>query len=123
MDHPILPSRKEPSLRIIMVTYLLGGLLLVGLALPLIRRRIKPNPWYGFRVAKTLADSKLWYDVNAYSGRLLLYAGIATCLAAVALWFIPGLGLGSYALGCATVALGSLLLTLLLSFRYLNSLS
>jgi len=44
------------------------SLLLIGLALPLMRRRVRPNRFYGFRTPTTLKDERLWYEVNAKTG-------------------------------------------------------
>ena len=43
--------------------------LLVLLAIPLILRRVPPNPLYGLRVPATYKDEQVWYDANAASGR------------------------------------------------------
>ncbi len=53
------------------------SVLLVGLSIPLIRRRIPPNHWYGLRVSATFADEYVWYEANAVAGEALLKAGIA----------------------------------------------
>ena len=58
------------------------GLLYIGLALPLMRRRVKPNRLYGLRVPATFADEWVWYEANAQTGRDLLYAGIAQIVVA-----------------------------------------
>jgi uncharacterized membrane protein len=63
------------------------GLLFIGLAIPLIRRRVKPNKIYGLRVEATFADEWVWYEANAGHGRDLLYFGI--CLSAAALLLLP----------------------------------
>ena len=41
------------------------GILLGGLALPLIVGRVPPNYWYGFRTPRTLASASLWYAATA----------------------------------------------------------
>lgn len=46
----------------------LGPLLLV-LAVPLMLRWVPRNRLYGFRVAATLRDDAVWYEVNASAGR------------------------------------------------------
>jgi uncharacterized membrane protein len=61
------------------------GVLLVALAIPLFRRRIKPNLWYGLRVPATLADEGVWYDANAASGRDMILLGILQVALAVLL--------------------------------------
>ena len=35
------------------------SLLLIGLAVPLIRGRVKPNAWYGFRIPLTLDNPEI----------------------------------------------------------------
>ena len=44
---------------------LVVGLLIVGLSIPLIRRRVKPNRLYGFRTPKTMSSEQIWYEANA----------------------------------------------------------
>ncbi|HNB52851.1 MAG TPA: SdpI family protein, partial [Anaerolineales bacterium] len=56
--------------------YLIGGLGMALIALPLIAEKIKPNPFYGFRVPATLKNPKLWYDVNKYFAKRLLVVGL-----------------------------------------------
>ena len=62
------------------LSFALVGILFIGLSIPLIRNRIPPNRFYGFRTAKTLSDPKIWYEVNHISGNDLLVAGaLITC--------------------------------------------
>src|SRR6185503_7698417 len=51
------------------------GLLFVGLSIPLMRGRIPPNRFYGFRTPKTLSDPKIWYEVNRVQVNDLVTAG------------------------------------------------
>jgi uncharacterized membrane protein len=53
----------------------LVGLLFVGLSIPLIKGRIAPNYFYGFRTAKSLSNPTIWYEINRLSGGDLLIAG------------------------------------------------
>lgn len=71
---------------VLLITYIVSGLLMVGLGMPLIQHRIKPNGWFGFRTRKTLQHEDLWYAVNAYSGRMLMWTGIAVAAASLALY-------------------------------------
>ncbi len=85
----------------ILLLYVAIGLLLVVVCLPLIKRKIKPNGLYGFRVPQTLNDPDVWYAVNAHFGRRLLVTGIATTLAALLFYRVPGLDRGQLRLGLA----------------------
>jgi uncharacterized membrane protein len=51
------------------------GPVLVLMAIPLMLRWVPRNRLYGFRVAATLRDDVVWYDVNASSGRHFLVLG------------------------------------------------
>jgi hypothetical protein len=62
-------------------------------SLPMIRRRVKPNSVYGLRTAKTLSNERIWYDANAYAGRMLLRAGIVGLVGVVAAAVVGGIGL------------------------------
>ena len=99
-----------------------SGLLLIGLSIPLIQRRVKPNYWYGFRTRRTLNSPQIWYDVNAYAGKRLLISGFITTIAAIVLYCIPGLTEDGYALGMTVFALLPLTLGVLQSIRYLDRL-
>ena len=108
--------------RFMVIVYLFIGLMLVGLAVPLVRGRVRPNRWYGFRVQETLEDPDVWYAVNSYSGRLLLGLGVIVAATAIGLALVPSVDVLLYMLGCTMVLVGGLLLGLVLSFRYLHTL-
>jgi uncharacterized membrane protein len=77
---------------IILVVYLLGACLLVGLAIPLAMRWVPPNRVYGFRTRATLEDPNVWYPVNRVTGIWLIATGIATAAVSTST-FLAGLGL------------------------------
>jgi hypothetical protein len=107
------------------VTYFVTGLLFVGVSQPMVKRRVKPNPWYGFRTPKTLSSEEIWYSANAYCGRALTVAGCFICLASIALVplvYLPHLGPNTYAYGCLIALFGSLTWVVVVSFRYLQKL-
>jgi hypothetical protein len=119
-------SRKtgEPvkSLLLLYVLYVCSGIVLAALAVPLMPRRVGPNPLYGFRVEKTLRHPDIWYAANAYSGRQLFWIGVGTVVVAVALYYVPRVTTESYAVACAAFIFGALAIGVWLSFRYLNRL-
>ena len=109
----------------LMLLYISSGLLLAALSIPLIRRKIKPNGLFGFRVSATMENPELWYKVNEFAGRRLLVVGIAIALAALLLYVWPGLNLtvDSYALSVMGVVFGLLIWAMITSFLYLKSLT
>jgi len=107
-------------MKLLLVTFAGTGLMSILIALPLIERRIKPNPWYGFRVRATLDNPELWYDVNAHMGRRLLIGGFITTLATVGLFLIPDLGPDMYAILCGGISVFAISLGLMQTVRYLK---
>jgi hypothetical protein len=106
----------------LLVFYISAGLL-VGLSVPLIRRKIRPNAWYGFRVRQTLDDSEIWYATNAYAGKYLLAVGVITVLTAVGFYCLPGITLDAYALACAGIILATFVVCVIQCFRHLARLT
>jgi len=52
------------------------GPILIVLSIPLILRWVPQNRVFGFRVAATLGNKSVWYDVNALCGRHFLVLGL-----------------------------------------------
>ncbi len=52
------------------------GLIEIIFAIPMLKEKIKPNNWYGFRTTKTLSDPDIWYRANNYSAREMIVSGI-----------------------------------------------
>jgi hypothetical protein len=63
-----------------------AGVLIIGLGIPLWRRRIAPNWTYGVRFPATLADERVWYEINARGGRDLVFIGLGYLLLVAAAW-------------------------------------
>ena len=99
----------------------LGPLLLV-LSVPLMLRWVPRNRLYGFRVAATLRDDAVWYEVNASAGRQSVMLG-ALMLGAlmVALEFVLPLSLRKGTL--STVGVVGLVLITTIGWRRANRLA
>ena len=105
-----------------MLLFIAVGLLNVGLSVPLIRRWVKPNHLYGFRTPKTMSSERIWYEANAYAGKLLLRTAIIFIAAAIVFYFFLRPNFVAYNITCTVVLLSSLAVLLFLSFRHLRSL-
>jgi hypothetical protein len=53
------------------------ALVAIGLSLPLLKRKVGPNPWYGVRIPESFKSTARWYEINEYGGRLMLGWGLA----------------------------------------------
>jgi hypothetical protein len=116
----VSPSSEE-RMNLLTLIYTAGGTLLILLAIPLIIRRVPPNPVYGFRVQWTRNDPELWYSVNAYTGKWLALVGASSILGAIGFLYIPGISVAGYAFACLGLFLVVFVLGLLQSARYLRS--
>lgn len=57
------------------------GILFSTLAIPLIRRKVKMNSWYGVRIPQTSESEYVWYEVNSKVGKYLFGFGLLiSCL-------------------------------------------
>jgi len=106
----------------LLILYLVGGTLLIILAIPLLRQRVGQNPVYGFRVPATFRDPQVWYAANRYAAKWLIVTGVVTDLAALIFYFIPGISVDTYALLCLAVFTVVAASVKIISFRYLRSL-
>lgn len=106
----------------LLAMYVIFGLLLSLVSVPLLLGKIPPNGWYGFRVPSTLFNETLWYKVNRYAARWMLLSGIVTVAGAVGLYFVPGLSVDTYAWLLLLVFALPFGVGLVFSFRYLRRL-
>jgi len=108
---------------ILLAAYVLIGGLFIAVAVPLIQGRVKPNPFYGVRVRKTLSDRDTWYAVNAYFGRRFAVIGLLIAVAGIVLsplGLIPHTGPMLYmALGHGIMIAGLIWVTID-TFRFLR---
>jgi uncharacterized membrane protein len=105
----------------LLILFVSTGLLLAALSVPLILRKIGPNPLYGFRVKRTLEDPAVWYPVNAYAAKRLLVVGLVISVSAILLYFVPGVEVLVYALAIAGIGLAGLSVAVVQSFLFLRS--
>lgn len=104
----------------LLIVYVATGLLLAVLAVPLIKRKVPPNIWYGFRVQATLENEAVWYPANEYTGWWLLGIGLMTVVVAVVAYFTTNANVGVYASIVGGAVVGSLTVAVLKSFQYLR---
>lgn len=79
------------------------GLLLMGISVPLVRRRVPPNGLYGLRVPATRRDAAVWYEANAQHGRDMMGVGAFVVACAVALPITTPLTAEAYSLGMSAL--------------------
>lgn len=65
------------------IVHFLAALVIIGISIPLICRKVKMNEAYGVRIAESFESDAAWFDINHYGGRLLLFWGIGFALTAI----------------------------------------
>ncbi len=106
----------------LLILHAASGVLLMALSLPLMCGKVPPNGLYGFRVKATLENPQIWYAANKFAAKRLLVAGAVLVTAALILYFIPGIGVDTYSLGCLFLFAVPFVIGLVQSFRYTKSL-
>ena len=71
----------------VLVTILACDIVFVIIAIPLILRKVPRNVIYGFRTRATLENDFVWYEANAYFGKLFLISSLVSALLIVFLYF------------------------------------
>ncbi len=107
----------------LLILHVASGVLLMALSLPLLWEKVPPNGLYGFRVKATLENPRIWYAANKFAAKRLLVAGAVFVVAAVILYFIPGVGVDTYSLGCLFLFAVPFIIGLVQSIRYVKSLA
>ncbi len=95
--------------------YIFLGILMAVIAIPLVLRKVRPNPIYGFRTPFTMSREDVWYDINAYFGRWLLAIAVLFTAATLLVRQIPGIGVDGYASICSLLMVIGLAVAMILS--------
>jgi uncharacterized membrane protein len=103
------------------IVFIGSSLLMIALAIPLALGKVKPNWVYGFRTPRTINNPDIWYPVNSYAGKALIYAGIVILTVSLALLPLRA-SAETYALTVTAVVVVALGAAIGMSFRYLGQL-
>ena len=103
-----------------LVTILVCSVVFALVSIPLILRRVPPNPVYGYRTRATLSDKALWYEVNAYFGSRFLLASLLSACIAVALFEWQGLSPQAYLRVSVVLLLAPVVVAALLTSRFVG---
>ncbi len=68
---------------------LLCALLVAALAVPLLRGRVKMNPLYGVRLAKSFESEEAWYRINEHGAKRMIFWSAVLAALGVASFFMP----------------------------------
>jgi uncharacterized membrane protein len=96
--------------------FLIACAVIAGTSIPMILKLVPPNPYYGFRTPRTLANRELWFRANRFAGwALLIGAGVSAFL----LTLSPESG-RAFSLFSLAAFLGPLAIAVVVSFAYVR---
>lgn len=105
----------------LIVVFASSSVVIILVALPMLRRRVRPNGLYGLRTPATFADESVWYEANARSGQDFLILGV---LLLVLTFVLPAFGIDhdAYALWWSAVAVVGAVVAGIVGWRRANRL-
>jgi uncharacterized membrane protein len=74
---------------IVSCSWTLIGLAMIGLALPLVRGRIRRNSFYGVRFPQSFQSDEAWHAINRYGGKRLIVWAVPLVLVGIGCLFLP----------------------------------
>ena len=102
----------------IALIHLLVAVLVIALSVPLIKRKVSRNPFYGIRTPEAFKSEQRWLEINEYGGRLILRWGIVIAAVAATGLALPRPYWLMYAFGALAIILGGLGIVAALILRY-----
>lgn len=109
-------------MNIIPFLHLIAGIIIVAVSWPLIKRKIRMNTFYGFRIAAAFESESRWYDINAYGGRMFFRWGLVIIVTGLAGTSLPEKSWLIYAFASLVIILGGLSISVFKTLRYANRL-
>lgn len=82
----VTPADAFPTMG---VSFILVGLVILVLCVPLILRKVPMNALYGARIPASFASEENWYAINAYAGRQLAKGSILVVVTGLIGLFVP----------------------------------
>jgi uncharacterized membrane protein len=86
--------------------------------LPLVKRKIKRNQWYGIRIPEAFKSEERWLEINQYGGRLMVRLGVVIAITASSCLVLPKKYWAIYGLSEVAVILLGLGVVTIFIFRY-----
>jgi hypothetical protein len=103
------------------VVNIISGIVFIAISIPLMKRRVKMNHLYGFRISKAFESEENWYDINAYGGKQLFIWSILIILVGMICLVIPITEIMNLILAVGPITL-VVLITIIKTLIYANKL-
>ena len=105
------------------IMYVIIGLVLMAVSIPLKNGKVSMNHFYGVRLKKSFTSEKNWYLMNAYGGRQLLIWSAVLVTWGIVTFLFPFAGDEAFIVLIAFLPLVLLAIPVYLIVRYSRTLS
>ena len=105
----------------VLVTILACDVIFAIIAIPLILRKVPRNVVYGFRTRATLKDDFVWYEANAYFGKLFLISSLVSALLIVFFYFLDIVSVQNFVNVSIAILVVPSLIPVVMTIRYIKS--
>jgi hypothetical protein len=89
----------------------------------LILRKVSRNVVYGFRTRATLENDFVWYEANAYFGKLFLISSLVSALLIVFLCFSDIVSMQNFINASIAVLVVPPMIPVVMTLRYIKSIT
>lgn len=103
-----------------LITILVCDIVFAVISVPLILRKVPRNVIYGFRVKATMENDFVWYEANAYFGRLLLISSFVSAFLIIFLYFSNSFPMENFINASIAALVVPSLVATILTFRYIK---
>ena len=95
----------------------MASVIFILISIPLLKRMIPMNRWYGARFKKSFESEENWYRINAYSAKQLILWSVPLLIIGIVTLFLPLAGNRGLTntLACASLLI---IVPFLNSYRY-----
>ena len=100
------------------IVHLCAAMITTIVSVPMIRRKVKMNPWYGIRIRASFQSEAAWYEINHYGGCLLLAWSLLIAATATVGMFVERRYWLTYNWTAAVIILGGLALVMAKTLVY-----
>ena len=71
------------------ISIICAAVVLILISIPMLKRKIPMNRWYGARFKKSFESEENWYRINAYSAKQLILWTIPILIIGIVTLFLP----------------------------------
>ena len=108
----------DPVALIIGLSWIFAALAITGVAIPLLRGRVRRNDYYGVRFAESLQSDEAWLDINRHGAVRMIVWSVPLLVVGIVSLFLPLQSHFGWALALGLAPLIFIFVPLIQTYRY-----